>query len=396
MFKNIRKTNKIVLAIIVLVFFVGDNVCNKFGFSLPVFKLILCILCAVSLPRIKRIYKTNPQVIRLLVFCFLYMIFKIATGGQAGNTMMGITVILPIFIYVAYRVMEKDRNALAYKKVLYLGYVYECLVAIIERIMHTHIFLWNLDIDTADYIMDFDMTEFRSWGLYGHPLQNAVVIEVFILFILVFEQRVKYKYALSILGVLAILCFNTRAAIVMSSLSVVVYTIYWLRKGRISVTTKSAMLIALLFIIGGVYYLFSQGMIGGRLSSMGLYDDSSAAVRVAALDIFKYYNLSDFIFGISRHETTMLQFRLGLIAVENFWLNWMLGYGVAFIAGLVFFYTPVIKRILSGSKLFIKTFLFLPFIVLASTNPSLAVSIVPTTAFLLLSHIMPLANYRQQ
>ncbi len=396
MFRNIRKTNKIVLAIIVLAFFMGDNVCNKFGFSLPVFKLILCILCAVSLPRIKSIYKTNPQVIHLLVFCFLYMIFKIATGGQAGNTMMGITVILPIFIYVAYRVMEKDRNALAYKNVLYLGYVYECLVALIERIMHTHIFLWNIDIDTADYIMDFDMTEFRSWGLYGHPLQNAVVIEVFILFILVFEQRVKYKYALSILGVLAILCFNTRAAIVMSSLSVVLYTIYWLRKGRISVATKSSMLIALFFIIGGVYYLFSQGMIGGRLSSMGLYDDSSAAVRVAALDIFKYYNLSDFIFGISQHETAMLKFRLGLIAVENFWLNWMLGYGVAFIVGLIFFYTPVIKRVLSGSTFFIKTFLFLPFIVLASTNPSLAVSIVPTTAFLLLSHIMPLANSRQQ
>lgn len=137
-------------------------------------------------------------------------------------------------------------------------------------------------------------------------------------------------------------------------------------------------------------------MIGGRLSSMGLYDDSSASVRVDALDIFKYYDLSDFIFGISQQEIVMLKFRLGLVAVENFWLNWMLGYGVAFIVGLIFFYTPVIKRAMSGSTLLAKAFLFLPFIVLASTNPSLAVSTVPTTAFLLLSHIMPLANYRQQ
>lgn len=396
MFRNIRTTNKIVLAIIVLVFFVGDNMCNTFGINSPIYRFALCFLCAVSLPRIKSVSKTNPQVIHLLIFCFLYMIFKIATGGQAGNTMMGITVILPIFIYIAYRTLEKGRNILTYKKILYFGYIFECLIAITERITHAHIFLWNPNVDTVEYISDFDMTEFRSWGLYGHPLQNAVVIEVFILFILVFEQRIKYKYTLSILGVLTIFCFNARAAIVISSLSVVSYTIYWLCKGRITVVTKGSILIALFVITGGVYYLYSQGMIGGRLSSMGLYDDSSASVRVDALDIFKYYDLSDFIFGISQQEIVMLKFRLGLVAVENFWLNWMLGYGVAFIVGLIFFYTPVIKRAMSGSTLLAKAFLFLPFIVLASTNPSLAVSIVPTTAFLLLSHIMPLANYRQQ
>ena len=370
--------------------------CNTFGINSPIYRFALCFLCAVSLPRIKSVSKTNPQVIHLLIFCFLYMIFKIATGGQAGNTMMGITVILPIFIYIAYRTLEKGRNILTYKKILYFGYIFECLIAITERITHAHIFLWNPNVDTVEYISDFDMTEFRSWGLYGHPLQNAVVIEVFILFILVFEQRIKYKYTLSILGVLTIFCFNARAAIVISSLSVVSYTIYWLCKGRITVVTKGSILIALFVITGGVYYLYSQGMIGGRLSSMGLYDDSSASVRVDALDIFKYYDLSDFIFGISQQEIVMLKFRLGLVAVENFWLNWMLGYGVAFIVGLIFFYTPVIKRAMSGSTLLAKAFLFLPFIVLASTNPSLAVSIVPTTAFLLLSHIMPLANYRQQ
>lgn len=195
--------------------------------------------------------QNKPSSNSLANLLFLYMIFKIATGGQAGNTMMGITVILPILIYIAYRTLEKGRNILTYKKILYWGYIFECLIAITERITHAHIFLWNPNVDTVEYISDFDMTEFRSWGLYGHPLQNAVVIEVFILFILVFERRIKYKYTLSILGVLAIFCFNVRAAIVISSLSVVSYTIYWLCKGRITVAVKCSILIALFVITGG-------------------------------------------------------------------------------------------------------------------------------------------------
>lgn len=393
---KLRKTNRIVLILFILVFFISDNVCNTFGIKIPNYKFILLVLCAFSLSHIKNVYNTLPQAIYLLAFCVLYTIFKIATGGQAGNTMMGMTVTLPVFIYVTYRALEKDSNAYVYKKTLYWAYVAECLTAIFERVTHSHLFQWQSDTDTIEYVMDFDVTEFRSFGLYGHPLQNAVVIVVFILFILVYERNVRKKYALSILGVLAILCFNTRAAIVVSSVCVVFYTIYWLRTEKVSGSSKMILLAIFCGIVGSVYYLFSQGLIGGRLSSMGLYDEDSAGVRVQALDIFRYYKMSDFMFGISQQEIEIIKFRLGLIAVENFWLNWMLGYGCVFIIGLVALYYPLLKKLLKNNTLFEKAFLFVPFILLASTNPSLAVSIIPMTSFLLLSRVMPLANIEKK
>ena len=76
-------------------------------------------------------------------------------------------------------------------------------------------------------------------------------------------------------------------------------------------------------ICSAFYYMYSVGLIGGRLSSMGIYDDNSASVRLAAFTIFDYYNLSDFITGISYNDLQILKYRTGLFAIENFWLNWL-------------------------------------------------------------------------
>lgn len=393
---TILKSNKIVLTIILLVFFVGDNILTTFGIPLPQHKLILLLLCSLSLFKLKITYREFPQIIHLLVFCFVYTLFKVITGGQGGNTMMGVMVMLPILVYIAFRSLEKPKNILTYKSILYIGYLFECCISIAERILHMHFFKWQEDIEYA--LIDFDVTEFRSFGLFGHPLQNAVVVEVFILFILIYERNIKRKYFLAILGVVAIFCFNTRAAIVMSSVSVAFYTLYWVRTERVSIHVKMALLIAFVAISAFVYHMFTQGLIGGRLSSMGLYDEDSAGVRIEVWNIFNYYELKDFVFGISEKELVFLKSRLGLIAVENFWFNWMLTYGVVFVVGLVLFYIPVFKKIFSGTSLFTSMFLTIPFITLASTNPSLAVSIVPVSSFLLLSYIMPMSNinnYRQ-
>ena len=292
------------------------------------------------------------------MFCFVYTVFKIITGGQSGNTMMGVTVMLPILVYIAFCSLEKPVNILTYKSILYIGYLFECCISIAERVLHMHFLIWQEDIDYA--LLDFDVTEFGSFGLFGHPLQNAVVVEVFILFILIYERNIKRKYFLSILGVVTIFCLNTRAAIVMSSISVALYTLYWVRTESVSVHVKMALLMAFVVISGVVYHMFTQGLIGGRLSSMGLYDEDSAGVRIEVWNIFNYYDIKDFVFGISEKGLVSLKSRLGLIAVENFWFNWMLTYGVVFVVGLVLFYISVIKRIFYGTSLFKTMFLTVP------------------------------------
>lgn len=382
--------NIIVFILIVFTFFIGDNVLSKYGIQLQYYKFFLIILCLLCL---KKIYsngiKLFPEAIHLLMFTILYTGFKIFTGGSAGNTNMGIIVILPILIFITYLSMERKCSVHhKYKKVLYIAYLFECGIAIIEKLLYINIFQFNIG-DEVIMMSGLPSQEFRSIGLYGHPLQNALVVFTFILFILIYEPNIKLKFFLSVLGVISIFCFNTRAAIVLSVLCLGLYILYWIKVTKKSSGIQITVLVCMFIISAVIYNMYSSGVIGGRLSSMGLYDDDSAAVRIAAWTIFDYYDLSDFILGINSTELELLQYRVSLYAIENFWLNWILSYGVLFVVGLIMLYIPVMKKLFKKESKFNTFFIIVPFFVLASTNPSLAVSIVPMTSFLLLSYIMP-------
>lgn len=392
MIKYIRSLKFYPFLLIVLVLFVGDNVLSKYNISLQTHKLLLIILCILSLPKILNCNKQIPQGLILFTFIVLYTIFKSVTDASPGSRMMGIIVMLPVFIYLAFRSNVSHPNR--YKKVLYCSFIFECGIAVMERILYTNIFQLSIG-DNIISTADFDTTDFRSIGLYGHPLQNSVVILVFINFILVYEKNILLKFGLSALGILSIFCFNTRAAMVISGCSFLLYFSYWLKNSNIPNYRKNISIILMLIVCSIFVYLFSQGVIGGRLSSMGLYDDDSAAARVDVFYIFKIYSLDNFIIGIPFNKLQLVKYYAGLYAVENFWLNWLLSYGIIFVVGLIVFYMLFFKRIFRFETKFKTLFLIIPFIILASTNPSLAVSIVPMTSFLLLSYIMPNKNYFQ-
>ena len=383
------KINTLTVIILLLLFFVGDNVLTKYNIQLQTYKFILLILCCLSFFKIKNIgMKYFPEAIKLLLFIIAYTAFKILSGGSAGNTNMGVIVLLPVFIFLTSVSVEKKRNFDVHKKILYGAYLFECAIAIIEKLLNINIFQLGIG-DEIVLTTEMTSTEFRSIGLYGHPLQNALVVFCFIMFILVYENNIKLKFFLASLGVTAIFCFNTRAAIVMSSFCFIIYVIYWMKTNKVAFVVKLITFLSVFAICVLFFHLYSSGLIGGRLSSMGLYDEQSAAVRIAAFTIFDYYNLSDFIIGVSFDDLQMLKYKTGLYAIENFWLNWLLSYGIIFVVGLIMFYIPLMKKIFKYETLFIKLFLIIPFFVLASTNPSLAVSIVPMSAFLLLAYIMP-------
>lgn len=382
--------NKVTLLIIILTFFVGDNVQAKFGISFVLYKFILVLLCCISIKKIRKYgKKLFPQAVRLLLFVVIYMFFKILSSGSEGNTMMGIIASLPVFIFLTFvSTTANKRQLLSSKQILYNAYILECCIAIIERLFYINIF----QLGSGDDIIlttEFSSEEFRSIGLYGHPLQNALVVFVFIIFILIYEPQIKKKFLFAGLGILAIFCFNTRAAMVLSVLCFILYLFYWIKSQKVSGQIKLITVLSI-FILGLIIVnLYLSGAIGGRLSSMGLYDDKSAATRVAAFAIFDYYDLKEFIIGVSYDDLQYIKEQIGLFAIENFWLNWLFSYGLLFVLGLIIFYIPFIKRLLKEETLLKKIYIVIPFIVLASTNPSLAVSIVPMTSFLLLSYIMP-------
>lgn len=364
------------ILIILLVFVAGSNVCQN-----TIVLAVTVVLCCFSLPDILFSRKNVREARRLLIFMVLYWIFQMLYNGSTGSRKLGIIMYLPVFVYLVFA-SHSIINYKIYRKFLYGAYILECTLAILEYVFKTHFFRMaeNADVDK--------WSEFRSLGLYGHPLQNALVVLVFLLFILEFENRLAVKTYMSSLGIIAIACFNARFAMVMSVLCYLLYYIKLCVNSNISKAgrTKMVFFLCFFFLIGA--YLFLHGHLGDRLLNNGLYDDS-AAVRLEVFNIFESYNLRYFMFGLSLEDNEFVRFDSGISAVENFWFNILLSYGLVFILGLIFFYYSFYKHLFEKFSLSRKLFLFVPFIVVASSNPSLAVSAVPMTAFLLLCHIMP-------
>lgn len=385
-----KSLNLITFIIILSTYFIGDNVLTTLGIQTKIHKLCLILLCLIPICNIiKQSKKIFPQVLYLAIFITFYLLFKIATSGSTGNTQIGIMVLLPVLIFMNFLSQEKFNNFPKYKLLLYTAFIFECTIAILERILYINVFKLDLGNNEILTTSDYNYLEFRSIGLYGHPLQNSLIVFIFILFILVYESNIVQKFTLSIIGIISIFCFNSRAAIVISISCFGLYLIYWLATQRKAGCIKMLAFLCILIACVALYKLYTSGIIGGRLASFGLYDEGSASVRVNAWSIFNYYDISDFLLGINSTELDILKYRVGLHAIENFWLNWVLSYGLLFVIGLVIFYIPVIKRLFRSEHLLCKIFIIIPFITLASTNPSLAVSIIPMTTFLLLSYIMP-------
>ena len=73
-----------------LVFYIGDNILTKYNIQFSIHKFIILVLCCMFFSKIKNIGSEYfPQAIKLLIFIGLYTLFKVFTGGSAGNTNMG-------------------------------------------------------------------------------------------------------------------------------------------------------------------------------------------------------------------------------------------------------------------------------------------------------------------
>lgn len=87
-------------------------------------------------------------------------------------------------------------------------------MAVIERILKVHL-LGESGDDTISFMESY---EFRSQALWGHPLSNAGLMTYLLVFILQDDEfSVKKKNILWGIGMLALLCFNSRMSIVCSA-----------------------------------------------------------------------------------------------------------------------------------------------------------------------------------
>ena len=295
-----------------------------------------------------------------LIFLLFLSSFNLITGRNVDMKMMITGFVCPIIVYQFLQAYKTEYYILLAKKYLVYFYIAECSIAILERILSTTFFA---DITDAN-------ESFRSFALIGHPLQNALCVSIMMSFILFSD--LKRKFLLFGLGLLSILCFNTRSSMLLWGMLSIVYWLFLIRRNKTEFFHFSVYILA-----GGCVLLFLMFVIGwgNRLFEMGVYDESSAAVRIKIFDIFQYYSLQDFILGFPSKELEFVYYNSGTddLIIENYWLMFILRFGIVFTIPLFIFMIKFLLLMLKDRSVFEKLFIVVSFLLLSSTNNSLSI-----------------------
>ena len=287
--------------------------------------------------------------------------FNLLSGRNVDMKMMMTGFVSPILIYQFFNSYKYDSYILRAKKILITFYIIECGLAIFERIIGTNMFVKvNAGYDG-----------FRSYSLIGHPLQNALCVSIMMSFILFSD--LKYKLELFFLGMVAILCFNTRSTMAFWCVASLIYLFY-----LIFTHNKQYKKFAWYIVFAGIVlaYLIIQYGFGNRLLEMGLYDESSASVRIRIFDIFNFYSLRDFILGLPSYQIEKILYRAGIdeLIIENYWLMFILRFGIIFTVALFICILSFLNKMMDGRPPFEKWFIILSFLLISSTNNSMSIA----------------------
>lgn len=305
------------------------------------------------------IFNTKENNYFLFVIFFL-IFFNLLSGRNVDVKMMMAGFVSPILIYQFFQNYNSDFYILQARKFLILFYTIECGLAVFERLIGE-----NILVDIGEMY-----GEFRSYSLIGHPLQNALCVSIMMSFILF--SNLKYKLELFFLGMVAILCFNTRSTMAFWGLASIIYWFY-----LVLTNNKQYKKFTWYMLIVGIVlaYLMIRYDFGNRLLEMGLYDESSASVRIRIFDIFNYYSLNDFVLGMPSYQIERILFRSGIdeLIIENYWLMFILRFGILFTILLFVCMLLFLMKLTVNRPPFEKWFIILTFLLISSTNNSMSI-----------------------
>lgn len=396
--------NFIYKTILIFVLFFGYNVMCFFGIdSNPVYVALL-IICFVLIFYTKSEANNNKLVLFSAIAIVCFGLYKTWTDTSDGSRFMSLMIMLPIVVYGALPYYHK-RNVTLWKEIesiLIIAFLTEVGLSIFERIIMYNIFPHSLsdlgnitgvgisqynqivnNINDNKIVDQEDLIVFRSWGLHGHPLQNALIVTTIMTFILFSQMKLKKKLLLWFLGFIAVLCFNARFSIVVNIIVFFIFLIYTSSSDKDKTERKISLLFFTTIIFSTILYLMDSQSYGGRLAAMGLLDEHSAQVRIDTWNIFNNYTLMDFLFGHNYTEINQIFLVSDITATENFWIDWLLRFGLIFLILYIVAYYYILKRLYINYQFPVSIITFISFIATASINNSLSVSWMPTFIYLL-------------
>lgn len=349
----------------------GPNVLYSIGYyNIPFISrtslTFLCFALAFLFSLNSNIKKEKMEILSFGYFIFINAMTFFVVGEMYIHEALTSIVFPPLFLILLNRI-DLVVNRTKLKKIVYLFFIVECSMALVEFIRGTSFFP-ILPGEKELYFWGF----FRSMALKGHPLSNSGIVSSIMLFIMLYCKSKLKKNMLLILGFVALLCFNSRFSLVMTICMFLIFSFYEMFVGKVNLKWKVFYIFSLLVMYFGMSYLFSMGF-GDRLTENGLIGDESSMIRLEIFKIFTHFKWTDFIFCLSPNDvdiTLASIFFNGII--ENCWIIFMFRYGLPFLMVGFILYIILFKKFMRKMTLAEKIFVTLPWIIVISSSNSIA------------------------
>lgn len=172
--------------------------------------------------------------------------------------------------------------------------IFEMILSISEYIVGSNLFM---EVS--------DNQRFRSSGIWGHPINNSILISMFMLFVVLSSFSLKRKIYIYTLCVVLLFIFDSRASIGITAISTILLVLFN-TKNIISVIKQHPFVVIIITLIGvGLLNYISSSSLGEKIfdtESMALTDNSALA-RFNLFDYVAALNFSDLLYGISDIES---------------------------------------------------------------------------------------------
>ena len=393
--------NKLITISILLILFLGDSILytlglKHLGMNLSSFYLnitpgffVIVFIFLISLLQGK--LKLKKSEILFLAYAVVYFLVK----GFVLHHNLYLAIVFnvfigPVLLYVILRNIDYPKSKIV--NLLIICFFTETFLAIIQRLLgYSFLVMPGLDLIVE---ASYQSAEFRSVSMYGHYLQGALIVTVFMSFFYIAKTTFTKKFFLLFLGFVAILCYNTRSSMAYWGVMITFLIIQTLFSRD---TSRKNRLLCLLYLLGVfivISYLISIGW-GGRLISLSLFDESSAAVRISLFDMFNYISLNDMLWGMDLNNIDLVMRKSEIYIIENYWVIFIFYLGLIPLVFFVIFTVFCLRKIFTRYCLIQAAVPIISFLLISSTNNSMATNIPALFIFVLFAHSITLDNKLQ-
>ncbi len=286
-------------------------------------------------------------------------------GGGAAAFMVD-TLLLPALIVLLLNMLTPQQRINLCHLVLCLLLI-NAVIGIFEAATRTHMIPYVIQnrLITGDP---------RATALFGHPLTNAAIMSVTLFFILTGNRYVRMLAAGSIVY-LSLVAFGGRAALIITSIGLLGYSIYIILQQSAARTLDLRLITAIFGIIAllpfaGGYILFATEF-GQHLVGRFTWD-ASAAERLLLFSIFDYMDTQDFLWGMDNIVLENLMSYVGLTwTIENSWIMIMVRFGAILFVVFMISFAGFYRYLMRGLPVIAKLGMLL-LLLIVSTNNALA------------------------